>query len=79
MWKCEGDTRRPICIEMVGSPDEDDLSKSGEFIKQLIYELITEVVIRPRGAEGHQDSAIWWPLSGNDIFVDLVPCLWVHL
>lgn len=73
------DPRLPLCTEMLGPPDEDDLSKSGKLIQQLIDEFITKVVIGPRGAERHQDGAIWWPLSGDDIFVDLVPCLWVHL
>lgn len=70
-----------VCLWMrtSDSPDEDDLSKISKFVQQLVYECIVKVVLRAGGAERHQDGAIWRPLQGNDIFVDLVPSFWVDL
>lgn len=64
---------------MSGSPDEDDLSKLSKLVQQLVYERIVKVVVRAGGAERNHDGAIWRPLQGNDIFVDLVPSLRVDL
>lgn len=66
-------------ISVSASPDEDDFSEICKLIKELINEFITKVVIRARGAERHQDGAIWRPLQGNYIFIDLVSCLRIHL
>lgn len=64
---------------MSDSPDEDDLSKMSKLVQQLVYERIVKVVVRAGRAEGHQDGAVWRPLQGNDVFVDLVPRVRVDL
>lgn len=58
---------------MLGSPDEGDLSKLTKLVQQLVYESIVEVVIGAGGAEWNHDGAVWRPLQGNDVFVDLMP------
>lgn len=62
-----------------GLPDEDDLTKLSELIQEVIYKYIIKVVIRAGGAERHHNGAIWRPLQGNDIFVDLASIFWVNL
>ena len=64
---------------MSASPDKYDFSKLSKLVQQFIYECIIEIVFRTRGAQRHQDSAIWRPLQGDDLLVDLVPGLGVHL
>lgn len=60
-------------------PNQDDLSKIRKLVQQLINECIIKVVIWARGAERHKNGAVWRALQGNDIFINLVPCIWVHL
>jgi len=63
----------------LSSPDEDDLSEISKLVQQLVDESVVEVVVGAGGAERHQDGAIWRPLLGNDLFVDLVSRLRVDL
>lgn len=67
----------PSVLRIQGSPDEYDLPKLSELVQQLIYERVVKVVVRAGGAEWNHDGAIWRPLQGDDVFVDLVPSLWV--
>ncbi|KAG7271926.1 hypothetical protein CRUP_024576 [Coryphaenoides rupestris] len=47
--------------------------------RQLVDERVVEVVVGPRGAEGHQHGAVRRPLQGDHVLVNLVPRLRVHL
>lgn len=70
-----------VCVKSKESdlPDENDLSKIRKLIKELVNEGIIKIVIRARGAERHQDGAVWRPLLGNHILVDLMSSLRVNL